>query len=233
MAQKVKKLIKKTVLGKKRSFFNSIKEEKIKAKRVSEKLAYYKKVIADSNDAIIIQDFNGVIKSWNKGAERIYGFKEREMLGKNILKIIDKNYRAAARKNIRAIKGGKPTFRINQIRNTKDKKEVSVWITYSPIYEDEEIIEIATTEQDITRSLKSVADLVESEHQLRVISDAITNGMDIVDEKCNIIWMNNIFLKIFGKKSIGKKCYSLYKKDKKQCINCPLKKQLRLESQNR
>src|SRR3989339_164580 len=145
-------------------------------KKNKEKLNYYKKVVKDSNDAIVIQNFNGIVKSWNKGAERIYGFKAQEMIGKNILKIIDKKHRKSALKNIQAIKSGKPTFRVSQI---------------------------STTEQDVTKSLKSIVDLRESEYILKVVTEAIPEGMNIVDEKCNILWMNDNFLKIYGKRAIG------------------------------
>ena len=197
-------------------------------KKNKEKLNYYKKVVKDSNDAIVIQNFNGIVKSWNKGAERIYGFKAQEMIGKNILKIIDKKHRKSALKNIQDIKSGKPTFRVSQIRRTKDKKEVSVWIIYSPIYEDEEIIEIGTTEQDVTKNLKSIVDLRKSEYILKVVTEAIPEGMNIVDEKCNILWMNDNFLKIYGKSAIGKKCYEVYKSYRKQCKWCPWKKSFKV-----
>ncbi|MBS3087937.1 PAS domain S-box protein [Candidatus Pacearchaeota archaeon] len=208
----------------KNEYFEKFIFEKEKMKRIKERLAYYKKTIKDSNDAIIIQDFNGRIKSWNHGAERIYGFKEREMIGKSIFRIIDKEYREVARKNIEAVRNGKPTFRVSQIRKRKDGGRVDVWITYSPIYEDEEIIEIATTEQDITKSLKSVEDLRISEEKLSLIMKSIPEGMDIVDEKCNILWANDYILERLGKRMVGKKCYEMYKDDKKQCEYCPLKK---------
>jgi len=198
--------------------------EKEKLKRAQEKLAYYKKVISDSNDAIIIQDFNGVIKSWNHGAEEIYNFKAEEMIGKSIFRIITKEHRKEARKNIIAIKKGFPTFRAVQSRMRKDGSPVDVWITYSPIYEDEEIIEIATTEQDFTKSLKSVRDLRTSEERLSLIMRSVPEGMDIVDEKCNILWTNDYILERLGKRMVGKKCYEMYKDDKKQCEYCPLKK---------
>lgn len=60
------------------------------------------------------------------------------------------------------------------------------------------------------------------------ILDNLPQGIDIVDKNANIIYMNNFLIKKFGKKSIGKKCYEVYKKDKKQCFNCPLKKSIKI-----
>ena len=63
-------------------------------------MKYYKQVVIDSSEAVIIQDFNGIVKAWNKSAEKIYGFMAKEMIGKNITKIISKKDRLNAVKNI-------------------------------------------------------------------------------------------------------------------------------------
>lgn len=51
---------------------------------------------------------------------------------------------------------------------------------------------------------------------------SMPDGMDIVDEDRNIVYMNRVFRNIFGNDAIGKKCYEVYKDDKKQCASCPL-----------
>jgi len=58
------------------------------------------------------------------------------------------------------------------------------------------------------------------------IVNSIEQGIDIVDSKGTILFMNEKFLKIFGKKAIGKKCWEVYKIDKKQCVNCPLRSKI-------
>jgi PAS domain S-box-containing protein len=57
--------------------------------------------------------------------------------------------------------------------------------------------------------------------------------MDIVDEEGNILYMSDKFTKIFGNRAIGKKCWSLYKDDKKQCKMCPLKKDVKADISGR
>jgi len=51
---------------------------------------------------------------------------------------------------------------------------------------------------------------------------AIPFGMDIIDEDGHILFQSEIFTRMFGKEAIGKKCWKLYRDDKKQCIDCPL-----------
>ncbi|MFC1703902.1 PAS domain S-box protein [Candidatus Omnitrophota bacterium] len=53
-------------------------------------------------------------------------------------------------------------------------------------------------------------------------------GMDIVDEQGNILFLNAKLKSIFGENAIGKKCWDLYRDDKKQCGNCPIKQPIEI-----
>ncbi|MBK9389964.1 MAG: hypothetical protein IPN68_07155 [Bacteroidetes bacterium] len=55
-----------------------------------------------------------------------------------------------------------------------------------------------------------------------ILLKTIPFGMDIVDETGTILFQNDILKRITGENSIGKKCWDLYRDDKKQCNNCPL-----------
>jgi PAS domain S-box-containing protein len=72
----------------------------------------------------------------------------------------------------------------------------------------------------------------EEEFYRKKVSDILPStldiGIDVVDENLNIKFMNDTFLKIFGKNALGKKCFKVYKDDKKQCDNCPLKNPIRI-----
>lgn len=164
-------------------------------KKLEEKLRYYKKVVIDSSDAIIIQDFNGIVKAWNKSAERIYGFKEKEMLGKNIIKIIAKKDRLEAKKNIKFIKYGKPAFKVRQARITKDNKEISVIITYSPIYENKEIIEVATTAEDVSGLKKRLKEAERIKQLYTHTLDNMMEGCMIIDFNWRYLYVNNVAAK--------------------------------------
>lgn len=70
----------------------------------------------------------------------------------------------------------------------------------------------------------------ELERQLRIVNEfdetllkTMPLGIDIVDEEGNLMYLNEKMERIFGKRAIGKKCYLLYKDDKEQCLNCPLR----------
>ena len=65
--------------------------------------------------------------------------------------------------------------------------------------------------------------LIASNEFNQSLLETIPFGLDIVDEEGRILYLNDKMEAIFGKEAIGKLCYLLYKDDKKQCDNCPLK----------
>lgn len=180
------------------------KEEKARLylEKLEERLRYYRQVVVDSSDAVVIQDFKGIIKEWNKGAEKIYGFSEKEMLGKNIIKIIAKKDRIDARKNILSIKHGKPTFRVRQTRITKYGEKVFVIITYSPIYEKEELIEVVITEEDVSELKESLEEMKKSEARYRTFIETSPDCIKFFDLKGNLLFINRGGLKEHKIKSL-------------------------------
>jgi two-component system CheB/CheR fusion protein len=107
-------------------------------------------VVKDSNDAITVQDFEGNITAWNKGAKAMYGYSEAEALNMNIREIIPQGESEAELKFIQQIKTGIAVKPFRTKRKTKDGSTLDVWLTLTRL--DDEAgnpIEIATTERDL------------------------------------------------------------------------------------
>ncbi|MDO8592680.1 MAG: PAS domain S-box protein [bacterium] len=60
------------------------------------------------------------------------------------------------------------------------------------------------------------------------ILKAIPDGFNIIDRNCDIIYQNKVLQDFFGAEAIGKKCYEVYKDDKRQCDLCPLKRPIKV-----
>ena len=82
--------------------------------------------------------------------------------------------------------------------------------------------------QDITARKMAEDTLAYEKKVTETVLAAVHQGVDIVDEGLNIIYMNPAFEKIFGKSAVGKKCYQIYKDNKRQCDACPLKKPIKI-----
>jgi two-component system CheB/CheR fusion protein len=107
-------------------------------------------VIRDSNDAIMVHDFEGRILAWNRGAESMYGYSESEALKMNILEIVPEENRKEGLDMIRRIKAGKDVKSFKTRRMAKDGRIVEVWLTVTKLADEQgEPCEIATTERDL------------------------------------------------------------------------------------
>jgi PAS domain S-box-containing protein len=108
-------------------------------------------VIKDSNDAITIQDLQGNIKAWNRGAEKLYGYTETEALEMNVTQFFLPDKKKEELEYIKRIALGEIVESYETQRICKNGKVVDIWIVVTCLKDDSGIIDsIATTERDIT-----------------------------------------------------------------------------------
>ena len=108
-------------------------------------------VIKDSNDAITVQDLQGNIKAWNRGAEKLYGYTETEALEMNVTQFFLPDKKKEELEYIKRIALGEIVESFETQRISKNGKVVDIWIVVTCLKDDSGIIDsIATTERDIT-----------------------------------------------------------------------------------
>ncbi|MBW1678339.1 MAG: PAS domain S-box protein [Deltaproteobacteria bacterium] len=108
-------------------------------------------VVRDSNDAITVQDFKGNITAWNRGAERMYGYRESEALKMNIRNIVPESNKKEALAFVDRISKGQRVDSFETQRLTKDRRVLDVWLTATALMDEAgKPIAVATTERDIT-----------------------------------------------------------------------------------
>jgi len=108
-------------------------------------------VIRDSNDAITIQDFEGRITAWNRGAELMYGYDEAEALEVNIERLTAPAKAAEQKDFIRRLIAGEAITSFETQRVTKDGRVLDVWMTVTKLLDDAgNPVGLASTERDIT-----------------------------------------------------------------------------------
>jgi PAS domain S-box-containing protein len=108
-------------------------------------------MVATSDDAIIGKDLRGTITSWNRAAERMFGYAEAEAVGQSIRLIVPQDRYAEEDEVLRQIAAGKSIDHYKTIRVAKDGHLLSVSLTVSPIVAPGgEVIGVSKIARDIT-----------------------------------------------------------------------------------
>lgn len=108
-------------------------------------------VVRDSNDAIMLMDFEGKITAWNKGAEMMYGYKEDKALTMNISEIVPRDKAEEAALFVKKLKSGELVDSFKTQRMTEDGRRLDVWLTVTKVTDTQgQPVAIATTERDVT-----------------------------------------------------------------------------------
>ena len=113
-------------------------------------------IFESSDDAIIVKDLNGIITSWNAGAERIFGYRSSEIIGSSILKLIPPDRHEEENGIMNLIKSGKRVDHFETVRWGKGKKPIDVSVTISSVKDsDGNIIGASKIARDITQRKES------------------------------------------------------------------------------
>ncbi|HTM01887.1 MAG TPA: PAS domain S-box protein [Vicinamibacterales bacterium] len=108
-------------------------------------------IVDSSDDAIASKDLNGIVLTWNKAAERMFGFTAGEIVGQSILKIIPPERYGEEDIVLNHIRAGLPVDHFETVRQRKDGSQVEVSLTVSPIRDPRgRIIGASKIARDIT-----------------------------------------------------------------------------------
>ena len=104
-------------------------------KKAEEKIQILANAVESSNDAIVTESLEGIITSWNKGAEQVYGYSAEEILGKNVSILEPDNLKGEIKQLIEKIKQGEKIQHYETLRLKKDGTIINVSITLSPVFD--------------------------------------------------------------------------------------------------
>jgi PAS domain S-box-containing protein len=109
-------------------------------------------IIESAEDAIISKTLDGILTSWNKGAEHIFGYTFDEIVGRSVLVLIPDDHRDEEAQIIAKIRNGERVEHFETIRRAKDGRLISVSLTVSPIKDaDGNVIGASKILRDVTR----------------------------------------------------------------------------------
>jgi PAS domain S-box-containing protein len=146
--------------------------------------AFFAAIVNSSSDAIISKDLNGIVTSWNKGAERVFGYTAAEIVGRPVSTLFPPD-RVDEEPNILArIRRGELIDHYETVRRRKDGTLIDISLTVSPIIDaDGNIIGASKVARDITQ-------LRREEERLRVTLSCIGDAVISTDAAERIVFMN-------------------------------------------
>jgi len=151
-------------------------------------------IVDSSDDAIISKTLNGIITSWNKSAERIFGYAAQEAIGKPITLIIPKDRLEEEKHIIRQLKQGKRVDHFETVRARKDGSLLNVSVTISPVKDaDGRVVGASKVARDITfrkdgekaladrmRRQRALYHLADQLHRAKSMEDIYAAGLDAI-----------------------------------------------------
>jgi PAS domain S-box-containing protein len=149
-------------------------------------------VVESSEDAIVTKTLNGVITSWNAGAERLFGHTREEAVGKHITLIIPPERHPEEREILERVRRGEPIDHFETVRITRDGRRIHVSLRVSPIRDPEgRITGASKVARDITARVEAERALREADrrkdeflatlaHELRNPLAPLRNSVELV-----------------------------------------------------
>jgi PAS domain S-box-containing protein len=131
-------------------------------------------IVDSSDDAIISKNLSGIVTSWNKGAERLFGYTADEMIGKPITLLIPAERQDEEPAILSRLQRGERVDHFETVRRRKDGSLLDISLTISPVKNAQGIIIGASKiARDITERKRAAASLLASERRFRQLADSM------------------------------------------------------------
>ena len=146
--------------------------ERKRAEQVSSRLAA---IVASSDDAIIGKTLDGIITSWNKGAQQIYGYSTEEIVGKPISVLAPPDRYNEIPGILEKVRRGSSVNHYETVRLTKEGERIDVSLTVSPIIDSSgNVVGASTIARDITKRKR----IEEAQRFLAKASTTLSSSLD-------------------------------------------------------
>jgi len=157
-------------------------------------------IVESSGDAIISTTLDGVIRSWNAGAERLFGYAAAEAVGRHIILVIPPERHEEDREILERLRRGERVEHFETVRVAKDGRPIDVSLTVSPVHNTQgEVVGASKVARDITARRLAEAALRESEERFRLMADALPVLVWVSDRSKGCTWFNKSWLDFTGR----------------------------------
>jgi PAS domain S-box-containing protein len=172
--------------------------ERTRAQEATPRLA---SIVESSDDAIISKSLDGIILTWNSGAERVFGYKAEEVVGKPITILIPSDRFDEEPGILARLRRGERIDHYETIRQRKDGSLINISLTVSPLRDRTgRIIGASKIARDISDRKRAEAALRDSERRLRDLLAAIPAAIYTTDAEGKITYYNEAAVEFAGRR---------------------------------
>ncbi len=168
-------------------------------KKSEEKIRNLANIVESSSDAIWTMSLEGIITNWNKGAEQIYGYSAKEILGKSGSILTPSHLREEPIKLIEMVKQGEEIHEYETSRLRKDGKVIEVSLNLSPVFDTSgKLTAISVIARDTTERKKAEEKLRASEEKYRDIVETANEGIFLMNAETIVTYANKKTAEMLG-----------------------------------
>jgi PAS domain S-box-containing protein len=168
-------------------------------KRTGRRAADLARIVESSEDAIVGETLDGVLTSWNRGAERIFGYPAAEAIGMPATALIPHGSEKEEAEILERLKQGDHIEPCETVRRDKDGREVHVSLTASPIRDGRgRLVGVSKIACDVTRRKELEDALRRTEHEFRVLADNVPASFSYVDSNLRYRFVNKRYEEASG-----------------------------------
>jgi PAS domain S-box-containing protein len=203
-------------------------------RKVEQSTRFLASIVESSDDAIVGKDVNGIVTSWNRGAERIFGYSADEMVGQPIATIAPPDRADEMPAILERIKRGEQVEHFDTVRRAKDGQLTPISLTVSPIKdEDGNIIGASKIARDISERKRAEAALQEERARLHTTLVGIGDAVIVADAEASVTLTNPVAQSLTGwpeEEALGRpldEVFRIVNEETRQPVESPVAKVLR------
>ncbi len=171
--------------------------EQVRAARAAPQLA---SIVESSDDAIVSKNLDGIIITWNEGAERLFGYTPAEAIGQSVTILIPEDRLDEEPGILSRIRAGERIHHYETVRRRKDGTLIDISLTVSPMRDRfGRIVGASKIARDITERKRAEARLRDSERQLQDLLAAIPAAIYTTDANGRITYYNQAAVELAGR----------------------------------
>ncbi len=168
-------------------------------RRAEEAQSWLAMIVESSDDAILSKDLAGTVLTWNAGAQRLFGYRADEVVGRSIALLLPPDRVDEEERMLERLKAGERIEHVETVRVAKDGRQIDVLVTSSPVKDQAgRIVGASKIIRDITDRKRAERALAESEGRLTFALETTETGawdLDLIDHTAHRSLMHD---RIFG-----------------------------------